>query len=99
MNESVDLVDVLGIDLQEGNSEARKDVIYQMAVAYFSAGLAGTVVFEFDGHHGKPVSFAIDQEVDMALANLKEPRNVFSMKDFEEAGLALNVAALGGDVF
>lgn len=98
VNERVDLVDVLGGDLQHGNAEARKDVVHQMAVAWFSAGLAGAVVLEFDGHHWKPVAFAIDQEVDVALANLKEPRNVFSMKDFEEAWLALDVAALGGDV-
>lgn len=99
VNQSVDLVDVLGSDLQQGNAETRKDVFHQMAVAWFSAGLAGAVVLEFDGHHGKPVTFAVDQEVDVALANLKEPRNVFSMKDFEETRLALDVAALGGDVF
>lgn len=99
VNESVNLVDVLGMDLQQGNAEARKDLPHQIAVTYFSAGLAGAVVLEFDGHHGKPVAFAVDEEVDVALANFKESRNVFSMKDFKEAWLALNMAALGGDVF
>jgi hypothetical protein len=35
----------------------------------------------------------------VALADLQEARNIFRMKDFEEARLALNVAALCGEIF
>ena len=35
----------------------------------------------------------------MALADFQEAHHAFRMKNFQEARLALNVAALGGEIF
>ena len=99
VDEGVDFHDLPHMDLQQWNAIGRKDIIDQLAVACLAAGFAGAVVLEFDCHHGQPIYFAVDEEVDVTLADFKEAHRILMVKDFAEAGLALNVAALGGNVF
>ena len=68
-------------------------------VTCLASSFASAAVLKFDGHHGQPVTFAVNEEVDVALAYFQKARDVFMMQDFEESWLALNVAALGGQIF